>query len=265
MRRFGENLPSMAMLTSGGAGGSVPEEMLRVPAGAELVADTAPARWIEDRLRVQPWARVGSLVPSGFDACGRVLHPAYRNEDGESVPVRWAAVASWTGRVAHPLMQFSRIANMSDDPNEQPSWGSRPSDGTLPAETADRLVAVLREFTSTPDLCWFCVWEGYGGLDLVLEYHKVRHVETPNRGYLLLRGPLDAIKSFDGWTVWEQPSIWWPDDHAWCVSTNIDLDSTYVGGTKECIDGIINHPELEAFRANLDDRVDIDADTINRP
>jgi hypothetical protein len=59
------------------------------------------------------------------------------------------------------------------------------------------------------------------------------------------------------------PQIWWPDDRAWCVATEIDLDSTYVGGSRAFIERLMGEPELEVMPAVLDDRVDLGADTIN--
>jgi hypothetical protein len=42
-------------------------------------------------------------------------------------------------------------------------------------------------------------------------------------------------------------SCWWPEDRAWCVATEIDFTWTYVGGTRECIQQVIDDPELEAL------------------
>ena len=75
-----------------------------------------------------------SLLPDGFAAYARIFHPAYLNKDEER-PVRWSTVASWTGRTAHPLMQFERIASLSEDPNamyKDPPWGSHPRIGSIP-------------------------------------------------------------------------------------------------------------------------------------
>jgi hypothetical protein len=47
------------------------------------------------------------------------------------------------------------------------------------------------------------------------------------------------------------------------VATEIDLDSTYVGGTEECLTRILTDPVLETLPAQLEDRVDLGADDIN--
>jgi hypothetical protein len=201
---------------------------------------------------------VGSLVPEGFSSYVRVFHPAYRwAEDGiyGIEPVQWSTVAEWTGRIAHPLMQFERIANIPE--NEDPSWGPPPQVGTLPKEISEKLLTILRGFTSTPELCWFCVWEGFGEMN-VLHYEGVPRVEVPGRAYLLFRGEIEAITSFG-----QSPNIWWPEDRAWCVATEIDLDSTYVGGSEECINRIVTDPAIETFPAHLESRVDLGADELN--
>ena len=48
---------------------------------------------------------------------------------------------------------------------KDPPWGSLPQHGSIPDEECRTLMNVLREFTSTPDQCFFCLWEGYGNID----------------------------------------------------------------------------------------------------
>lgn len=40
-------------------------------------------------------------------------------------------------------------------------------------------------------------------------------------------------------------------DHAWCVATEIDLDSTYVGGSEACIEELLANSELEVARLDV--------------
>ena len=61
----------------------------------------------------------------------------------------------------------------------------------------------------------------------------------------------------------DSPNIWWPEDHAWCVATDIDLFDTYVGGSSECIEAILSNRELEALPSTLDARLDLGGDSIN--
>ena len=142
-------MSSMAYLSTGGG---VPIRQTQLaPDGLEFCEDVSPGRWVEESL--SGFARVHSLLPRGFPAYARVFHPAYQG-DAEDQPVRWSTVASWTGRTVHPLMQFPRIADLSEDINDfygDPPWGRRPRHGSIPDEECRTLVNILREFTSTPE------------------------------------------------------------------------------------------------------------------
>ena len=181
--------------------------------GLEFTEDVSEARWVEESFSA--FGTLRSLLPDGFAAYARIFHPAYLNRDEER-PVRWSTVASWTGRTAHPLMQFERIASLSEDPNamyKDPPWGSHPRIGSIPERECRTLVEALRSFTSTPGNCYFCLWEGYGNIDTRL-YKASSRVRAPGRDYLLFRGPIDAIMAFitrDGPFWGHSPSIWWPE------------------------------------------------------
>ena len=159
----GAGMPSMAYLSTGG-GVTIRQTQL-APDGLEFCEDVSPGRWVEESL--SGFARLEALLPGGFPAYARMFHPAYQGDE-EDQPVRWPTVASWTGRIVHPLMQFPRIAGLSEDINDyyqDPPWGSRPQFGSIPDEECRTLVNILRGFTSTPDRCFFGLWEGYGNID----------------------------------------------------------------------------------------------------
>jgi hypothetical protein len=243
-----------------------PEPTHETEGRVELMSDTSAARWIEERLWKwgQDGVPVGSVVPQGFDAYARILHPAHKNpaSGGEAERVRWETVAAWTGHVVHSQMQFERIAKLPL--NDFPPWDSPPLQGVLPREECARVAGLLRSFTSTPARCWFAIWDGYGFLD-PKRYSGIPRVRAQHRDHILYRGPLDAVTGFSwGAAPQDSPNLWWPDDQAWCVATDIDLADTYVGGSEECISRILEDQEIEAFRTTLDARVDIEGDTINR-
>ncbi|WP_327045800.1 hypothetical protein OG320_29665 [Microbispora sp. NBC_01189] len=54
---------------------------------------------------------------------------------------------------------------------------------------------------------------------------------------------------YDGPEVWwtQSPSLFWPADRAWCVATEIDFDSTFVGGSTAAIGAVLTAPMLEAW------------------
>jgi hypothetical protein len=258
-----------------------------------LCDDVSPAQWIVDC--IHPFAQdVGSIVPEGFGAYARIFHPAERNEGEGRVPVRWSEVAEANGRIAHPEMQWPTIALREPYSNwRHPGlWDREPNEGSLPADLVPELVEVLRRHTSTPDRVWFAVWNGYSGLafddsgigtiDLsawpgsrIKSGKGLRTVgarrqppsaptfELPGRAYWLLSGPIDAATESLG--QWQQSAnLWWPEDRAWCVATEIDFSWTYLGGTESLIDEVLSHPSLEAMRAEIAHGVTWDSDHLNR-
>jgi hypothetical protein len=247
--------------------------------------DVTPAAWIADRLH--PFIKdVGSVIPEGYEAYARIFHPVTVRE---GVRERWTAIAKRNGRIAHPEMQFHMInrpvgepAPTGYEPGDGPSWGS------LPLQERLALVDVLRHGTRTLDRCWFCVWEGWGDVDA---YGVSARVVLPHRDYLLATGPLElAISSFA--RSWEEtpPSelivlrksgsrsasraselrpldrsanLWWPDDRAWFVATEIDYAWTYVGGPAELIERVLADDRLEALPARLTDKPFYESDLVN--
>ncbi|MDH6678082.1 hypothetical protein M2284_002285 [Rhodococcus sp. LBL1] len=96
------------------------------------------------------------------------------------------------------------------------------------------------------------------GIDLL---HAGRHM-------VVLHGPIDAAEARFGTTPHHRSggysaNLWWPDDHTWCVATDIDHMSTYVGGSVACIDAILTDPRLEAFPVPDTDYIGWRAGTIN--
>ena len=57
-------------------------------------------------------------------------------------------------------------------------------------------------------------------------------VQIPGRQLALYSGPIEAAITFCEWPTLQSPNLWWPHDRAWCVASEIDVRSTYVGGTQ---------------------------------
>ena len=106
-------------------------------------------------------------------------------------------------------------------------------------------------------------------------------VSLPGRDYILFEGPLSAASElgsrsgellsaaypeldFDPEAFEPQsPNLFWPQDRSWCVATEIDLDSTYVGGSQALVEALLADPRFEAMPVELGDRIDAGADEIN--
>lgn len=78
-------------------------------------------------------------------------------------------------------------------------------------------------------------------------------VELPGRNYALFVGPLAGLQSLMDAQDEHSPNLWWPDDRAWCVATEIDLAWTYVGGSAALISDVLASPRLEAQPASTAD------------
>jgi hypothetical protein len=254
----------------------------------EYVDDLTPASWIGERLH--PFAQdAGAIIPPGFEAYARILHPAARWSVGQAErPVTWREIADANLRIYHSEMQFGALVTLvgtSAFAARQPQPGlfdSWPKTGSLPLDLARALVGVLGGHTSTPKRCWFAAWEGWGDPVFATsggsgdsptpppgtfrERPKGRPIFTlPGRGYYLARGPIAAaLETVYGVAQhYQSASIWWPDDRAWCAATEVDFDWTYVGGSTECIAAVLANPQLEALPARLSDGVTWDSDRIN--
>jgi hypothetical protein len=230
--------------------------------------DAAPAGWVTAGLGGFA-ASVVSVVPAGFAAYARIFHPARRRHGVDWKPVSWREVASANGRVAHRAMQWCSLigccSQSGADCRPQPGlWDDEPAVGGLPRDLAIVLGEVLAGQTATPRRCWFAVWDGFGDL-AVPDDEDARSFAVPQRRLLLLAGPIGAVgtSSLSVAPGWQSPNLWWPDDRAWCVGTEIDLMSTYVGGSRGCVRAIVEHPRLEAAAVEAGDGVAGDSDAVN--
>lgn len=175
---------------------------------------------------------------------------------------------------------------------ERPRRVSRPAEwphsppqlGNLQVDSLEALCDLLARHTTRPDDCYFCLWEGWGQLygsptfsylgsdepvpsALTADELRAPRVSLPGRDYLLMRGPLSAtvdLARYDGDFPWTQsPNLFWPADRAWCVATEVDFDSTLVGGSTDLIDAVLRSPDLETWPIRPDDSLASDADLIN--
>jgi hypothetical protein len=96
----------------------------------------------------------------------------------------------------------------------------------------------------------------------------------PHREYVLLDADVREFADTD-WTTragigWHAgsgptPNLLWPADRAWFVASEIDFDSTIVGGTRALIDALATSDGLEAAKVTEDTDLSYRADAINPP
>jgi hypothetical protein len=176
---------------------------------------------------------LGSIVPVGFAAYARVLHPAWRGR----TKARWRELAA--GPI-EPGTRFEAIAA---------EGVTAPFTGTLDCDELHALVEVLAP--DTVGECWFGVWAGFGW---VPDPPPAPRLALPERPLLLYRGQVaDATALCEPYE--QSPTLWWPDDRAWCVASEVDFHSTYVGGSRRLIDRLLRDERIEALEVAITDRV----------
>jgi hypothetical protein len=61
----------------------------------------------------------------------------------------------------------------------------------------------------------------------------------------------------------QSPNIWWPDDRAWFVATEVDYAWTYVAGPRRLADALLSDDRLEVLPVRLEDQPFYDSDLVN--
>jgi hypothetical protein len=234
----------------------------------EFVRDLSVADWIGGRLA--PWEdwTLGIVVPRGYEAYARILHPPSL-PDG--TPTTWGRVCAASGYQPHPLMQWE-IAGAG--------WpGTEPYVGSLESEPLTLLAEVLIGFTR--GWCYFALWDGFGWLHgspaigwlegTTRQYTfppafppdvlDGPRLHLPARDYLLFRGQLADLLHL-GWTYsggtddLQSHNLMWQADKSWFLATEIDFDSTLIGGSEELVESVLDSDGLEAWRVDVSDSLD---------
>jgi hypothetical protein len=128
----------------------------------------------------------------------------------------------------------------------------------------------LMPFTTTPDDCFYALWNGYGcnfeenqaELFVTLDENKkevplsakeIRYLEFPlQRDYMLFQGKLlESINLNYNDPLWcgrERPNFAWPSDKTWIYFNEIDFEVTLLGGSEELISAIERNPLYKTER-----------------
>ncbi|MGY1703021.1 hypothetical protein ACI79C_00470 [Geodermatophilus sp. SYSU D00697] len=234
---------------------------------ADAETDVSAAAWVAAAVRGQEAATVAALVPPVFAAHARVFHPAVRYEGLDDRDVSWAEVAEANRTVAHPAMEWTSITGSMEflgEDNQSPLWDDSPALGHLPEHVAAALARVLRRHTGTPDDCWFGLSTHWAEVLALPHLEPLPRLELPGRAFWLLRGPVELAEA----NLLPEPAsqsanLWWPADRAWFVATDIDLVTTFVGGSRACVDAVLAAEGLETAEASPTQPVTWDADTVN--
>jgi hypothetical protein len=106
------------------------------------------------------------------------------------------------------------------------------------------------------------------------EISRGARLRLPDRDHVLFRAAISELTDPTWaqrvpWSAenaeWTQsPSIIWPADHAWVLVSEVDYDSTVVGGDAELIRSICADPHIEALPLREGADLSWDADEVNR-
>ncbi|MBY6540378.1 hypothetical protein HQ325_17015 [Rhodococcus sp. BP-349] len=246
-------------VTMRGADETVPEHW----SYADLLADVSIGEWVREHIPRFD-GTVAALVPDIYPTYLRLLHPAWTNYDNsvDDNPVRWTTIAERLGAVMHQTIAWGSMietgVRSGRGTGRGDLWHHSPRAGELPTKEIESLAAVLAEHTTTPDDCYFGFWEGLGMTGVPVNHPRM---VLPSREHLLIHGTVaDAVRELHGFL----PSVWWPADRAWFVATDVDLTSTYVGGSTALANALYGETErFEAIDSWRGARITWDCDTIN--
>ena len=241
--------------------------------------DGTAGKWIADALerylnkeRWTDWAgTVAGTIPDHFQAYARILHRVSGNSSPE---LRWAEVARAKDTLIHPEVQFHTMARIAlyervvlDGAEHAP-----PTPGELDVIQLAALGRILAAHCRTD--IYQGVWDGWGGFEpgttegVPYSQDGTLNVANGFRRYLVFHGDGEDLARppwFDAGMGLNTQSanLAWPEDKSWCVATEIDFDSTLVGGSAELIAAVVRSPILEALRVSPATKLTADADAVN--
>ncbi len=215
-----------------------------------LQDDLAPAGWLEPRLTPGTFD-VGMTAPGGYEAYARIFFPFVEPMTGGTLT--WDEVAYRNERVPHALMERETI----DVGGHGDRYGR--TSGSFGPEQITVLLSILTSHTSSTG-GWFLLWEGFGDLNPRVFDRDRAMVRHPMRNYHLLRGPITALTEFP-----DNPDYWWPDDRAWCMCTDTDLEWAYLAGSAAGVEEVLRSPIVDAQATRLENPAVSGMDVINDP
>lgn len=242
----------------------------------------AEGQWIADALeryltkeRWDQWiGTVATTIPDTFEAYARIFHPV--DDYGAPGPgLRWADLARANNTVFHPEAQFHRLARTELSGHavfDGRDVGQAPHGEMYQSELA-ALAELLAAHTVPSQDIFQAVWDGWGGFepgrhDIPTGAGTTLTVANGLRDYWVFRGSMAELVRppwFDEeWGRSEQtPNLAWALDRSWCLASEIDFDSTLVGGTAELIAAVVHSPFLEALEVTPSSDLSSEGDTIN--
>lgn len=232
--------------------------------------DAKPAEWLASRLSNVGTNWVTATVGAGWPAYARIFHPLDDTVDA----LRWSSVAAANGRTMYPAAQWEVISSNRSVPGGPRGRGfpGAPELGHLNQRSLSAVCQLLAPHTTTAEQCWFALWDGRAwmhaaGASMMPKPSRDSTAVTlaprqldlsaprfalPYRSYYLFGGALQDAVRLGYWVTADSfrpqsPNLMWPNDHAWCLASEIDFDTTLVGGSRQLISDLTASPRLEVL------------------
>jgi hypothetical protein len=206
----------------------------------------------------------GQLDPELVAAASEVLAAHTTTPDDGFVAV-WDGWGGLTGGLGYgPSRVLFALAGSDDQPSDA---AAAQHEDFLARSAQDQLNNAFRKPTWQPGV-------------LSDDISKGPRLELPARAHVLFRGGVreladpawpDRAPWRDGaqadagfFPAVESPSLVWPADRAWVLVSEVDFDSTIVGGSNAAIRALCADPRLEALPIPADADLTWDADEVNR-
>lgn len=198
--------------------------------------------WIESSVDV--WVpgqwRIGNMMPTGYPAYLRILHPASDHSGEDLEEISWRDVAARSGLTVTAVSSFEDLLPPHD------IGVTAPADDDVGESLCARLAKVLSFNTATPLACTF-LFGDYWGPGFFPEGEVMPAVELSGTRYSVATGPCGDACRFSVY-----PAIWWPSDRGWIVVTPSDGHSTLVGCDLKASQELLADPAIEAWPISRD-------------
>ncbi|MDZ5712636.1 hypothetical protein [Jeotgalibacillus haloalkalitolerans] len=219
--------------------------------------------WIKEQTIPLPekWdgCRFNHLIPPVFEAYCKIIHPIYRELNAPNDQVSWRETGFSDGylqpgerillrdlaeKYGLNVTKELELASIDRKTGERPRYLIGGGEGVLDYKSLHQVIEIMKPFTKNMT-CYFY-------------YHLLKTADYEDK---LFEGRLIDIKQLLTMEeVNENPSYFWPEDRSWCFYSDIDLDFTLVGGSREMIDALMADTWLECIETDADTRVDNQAD-----
>jgi hypothetical protein len=173
--------------------------------------------------------------PGSFDhtgRCARLLLVTALRPASSAEPARWLLESDvdWWDLVRYGPPGFEVFVRilLADGADDDEWEGEEPALRTA--------LGTLAGHTTTPEVGYAAVWEGWTSLGPIPDAPRV---PIPNREMLLFTGPVDQLRDAPAlaWygsershSIYQEPHLAWPEDHAWCLACEVDEEIEFTVG-----------------------------------